>query len=181
MDELVDIWDSAGNPTGMVALKSEAHRNGWFHPTVHIWFHTLSGKLLLQKRAITKDTFPGYWDVSVAGHLGAGENPVAGAIREIQEEIGLEVKNSELKQIGICKAIHHHKNGILDCEFHHIFLAQLNVDLGDLRPQDLEVDALKLFPFSVLNSDKLDKVEERLVPHGKPYYHKIINALSALL
>ena len=86
MDELIDILTPDGKPTGKTALKSEAHKNGWFHATVHIWLFTSDEKILLQKRALTKKVFPGIWDISVAGHIGAGEEIIAGAKREIFEE-----------------------------------------------------------------------------------------------
>ena len=40
MDELIDIITSEGKPTGKTALKSEAHKNGWFPATVHISLFT---------------------------------------------------------------------------------------------------------------------------------------------
>ena len=40
MDELIDVLDADGNYTGETILKSVAHKNGVFHPTVHIWFYT---------------------------------------------------------------------------------------------------------------------------------------------
>lgn len=181
MDELVEIWDSTGKPTGRVALKSDAHKNGWFHPTVHIWFYTASGQILLQKRALTKDTFPGLWDVSVAGHLGAGEDPVNGATREIREEIGVEIEKSELKQIGIHKATHRHGNAILDCEYHHIYISRLNFDLKDLKPQLIEVADLAFFPIAVLKNGNLGSEAKMLVPHGANYYETILTALSSVL
>ena len=49
MDEFIDILTPDGKPTGKIALKSEAHKNGWFHATVHIWLHTIDEKILLQK------------------------------------------------------------------------------------------------------------------------------------
>ena len=81
MDELIDILDSNGDFTGKTAMKSEAHKNGWFHATVHIWFYTTDGKILLQQRGKHKETHPLLWDVSVAGHVGAGEAIETSAIR----------------------------------------------------------------------------------------------------
>ena len=69
MDELIDILTPEGKPTGRTALKSEAHKNGWFHTTVHIWFFTSDEKILLQKRAMSKKVFPGL-DKSQAGERG---------------------------------------------------------------------------------------------------------------
>ena len=100
MDELIDILTPDGKPTGKTALKSEAHKNGWFHATVHIWLFTSDEKILLQKRALTKKVFPGIWDISVAGHISAGEAILDGAKREIFEEIGLKLTDKDLIKIG---------------------------------------------------------------------------------
>jgi isopentenyl-diphosphate delta-isomerase len=85
MDELIDILNADGVPLGKTAMKSKAHKKGLFHATVHIWFYTEDGKLLIQKRTSNKDTHPGLWDVSVAGHIGSGESIIDSAIREVQE------------------------------------------------------------------------------------------------
>ena len=96
MDEVIDILTPEGKPTGKTALKSEAHKKGWYHATVHIWLFTTSKKILLQKRALTKKIFPGLWDISVAGHIGAGESVLNAAKREVFEEIGLELSEEDL-------------------------------------------------------------------------------------
>ena len=54
MDELVDILNSDGDYTGEQIMKSEAHKKGLYHPTVHIWFYTSDGKVLIQKRSSDK-------------------------------------------------------------------------------------------------------------------------------
>ena len=76
MDERIDILTSTGQLTGKTCLKSEAHQKGLYHQTVHIWFYTDTKKILLQKRAAVKKVFPNHWDVSVAGHMGAGEKTI---------------------------------------------------------------------------------------------------------
>lgn len=48
------------------------------------------GNMLVQQRSAEKDTHPSEWDVSVAGHIGAGDESRATAARECGEEIGLE-------------------------------------------------------------------------------------------
>ena len=72
-DEYIDILNDDGSDTGKIALKSEAHKKGLFHRSAHLWLYTSTGKVLVQQRAMNKDTFPGLWDISVAGHITAGE------------------------------------------------------------------------------------------------------------
>ena len=58
-----------------------------------------SQMLVLQRRSEAKDTWPGLWDVSVGGHYAAGEG-LEGGLREIEEELGLEVREEQLVQAG---------------------------------------------------------------------------------
>ena len=175
MDELIDILSPEGSFTGKTALKSEAHKKGWFHATVHIWLFTSDKKILLQKRALTKKVFPGLWDISVAGHVGAGEEILTSAKREVFEEIGLELDEKDLIKIGT--RIHQvsHKNGIQDNEHHHVFIAQLKVPVSTLKIQIEEVDDVQLFNLDILkNTEKHENVLlSRFHEYYVSVYHKI--------
>ncbi|QTD38443.1 NUDIX domain-containing protein [Polaribacter batillariae] len=168
MDEIIDILTPDGKPTGKTALKSEAHKNGWFHGTIHVWLFTADKKILLQKRAFTKKVFPGLWDVSVAGHIRSGESILSSAKREVFEEIGLKLKETDFKKIGT--RIHQvsHANGIIDNEFHHVFIAELKVPIKNLKMQIEEVADLKLFDLAVLKNTK--NLENILLPKYHDYY-----------
>lgn len=179
MDELIDILTAEGKSTGKTALKSEAHKNGWFHATVHIWLFTRDKKILLQKRALTKKVFPGLWDISVAGHIGAGESILSSAKREVLEEIGLELKETELIKIGTRVHQVQHKNGIQDNEHHHVFIAELKVPISTLKIQIEEVADIKLFDLSVLKDTK--KLENVLLSTFHDYYVSVYNTISTFL
>jgi len=179
MDELIDILTSEGKPTGKTALKSEAHKNGWFHATVHIWLYTTDEKILLQKRALSKKVFPGLWDISVAGHIGAGEAILTSAKREVFEEIGLHLNEDDFIKIGTRKHQVSHKNGIIDNEFHHVFMAVLKVPLSALSIQKEEVDAIDLFELSVLKSTK--NLENVLLPKFHDYYCSVYDKIMERL
>ncbi|OSY89390.1 hydrolase [Tenacibaculum holothuriorum] len=168
MDELIDILDENGNYTGKSSLKSVAHKKGYFHPTVHIWLYTKKHQILLQKRALTKKVFPGLWDISVAGHIAAGENIENAAIREIAEEIGFTISQKELQKIGTRKHMINHPNGIIDNEFHHVFIAELTIPIKKLKIQKEEVDELKLFDLNTLINTK--NLENVLLPQYHDYY-----------
>ncbi|QXP64760.1 NUDIX domain-containing protein [Polaribacter sp. HaHaR_3_91] len=175
MDELIDILTPDGKLTGKTALKSEAHKNGWFHATVHIWLFTSDEKILLQKRALTKKVFPGLWDISVAGHIAAGETIITSAKREVFEEIGLKIEEKDLIKIGT--RIHQvsHANGIQDNEHHHVFIAELKVPLSTLTIQEEEVDAIELFDLSTLKST--ENLKNVLLPRFHEYYCSVYNKI----
>ncbi len=178
MDEWVDVLDEEGRHTGERILKSEAHNKGVFHPTVHVWFYTDKGKVLLQQRAEIKKTFPLCWDVSVAGHIAAGEKIIPAALREIREEVGLKVRPQELYPLGVFKSVQRHDHGITDCEFHHVFLCGLHQSISALTLQEEEVMDIRLV--------RLESWEEDLfatsptiayVPHDPGYYRAVIRAI----
>jgi isopentenyldiphosphate isomerase len=145
MDEYIDIVTSKGEPTGKTALKSEAHKNGWYHNTIHLWIYTSKGEVLLQQRSHKKAIHPLLWDVSVAGHIDAGETFIEAVLRETQEEIGLQLKATHLERIGVFLHESSYNSGtIQDNEFHHVYIAELKVNFKTLTPQEDEVEALKL-------------------------------------
>ena len=182
MDELVDILDDKGNHKGISLMKSEAHQKGLFHPTVHIWLYTLDGRILVQQRGKYKDTHPLLWDVSVAGHVGAGENIEISAVREVEEEIGLKIRPSDLQRIGVFKSVQKHSESLIDCEFHHIFLTELLVPLENLTKQESEVADLKLMSIAQFEEELGNKeTSKKYVPHSFDYYKAILAEVKKLL
>ena len=181
MDEYVDILEPNGTATGQQILKSEAHKKGIFHPTVHIWFYTADGLVLIQQRAKNKDTFPLHWDVSVAGHIVAGEAIPDAAIREVEEEIGVHITSDDLQEIGVFKSEQRPKAYWFDNEFHHTFLCLLTVPLDQLTKQDSEVAALKLISVTDLETEVIKfHGTHSFVPHMEAYYSAVINKLKKL-
>lgn len=182
MDELIAILDSDGKATGTTALKSKAHQLGLFHATVHIWFYTKRGEILLQQRGENKLIYPLLWDVSVAGHIGAGEKIEVSAIREIEEEIGLKVQEQDLEKIGVFKSMQKHNANLVDNEFHHTYLCELKVPLKLLQKQESEVANLKLIPIPEFENEiESDKNVKRYVPHTRSYYEYIVRAIKTNL
>ncbi|SHI85177.1 NUDIX domain-containing protein [Arenibacter nanhaiticus] len=182
MDELIDILDSEGNFTGKTMMKSEAHKKGYFHPTVTIWCYNKKGEVLIQQRAHNKDTHPLLWDASVAGHIGAGEDKLRSAVREVEEEIGLKISEKDLIKIGVFKSVHRHHPTLIDCEFRHTFLCELKTDLENLTKQESEVKALALIPLSKFIEELHENSSsKKYVPHDHGYYETIIKAIEKRL
>ncbi|CEM04663.1 unnamed protein product [Vitrella brassicaformis CCMP3155] len=86
---------SAVVPAGYVESRLKVHVCGLWHRTSLCWFggSTADGdwELVLQRRSRHKDTNPGCWDITVAGHVDAGGVPLTTVVREIEEELGVTV------------------------------------------------------------------------------------------
>ena len=179
MDERIDILDHQGNLTGRNCLKSVAHKKGLYHATVHIWFYTPDGNILLQQRAASKKIYPLLWDVSVAGHVNSGESLSTAAIREVKEEIGLIICKDNLKKIGVMKSFQTYNSGIIDNEFHTIFISKLNRKIENLSPQKEEVEALKTVSLSRFE-ELLDnsKNNSHFVTSNKAYYVYVLKKIK---
>ncbi len=87
LDELFDVVDESDRVTGQLARR-EVHRLKLRHRAVHLLVANRAGRVFLHQRSMQKDLFPGVWDSSAAGHVGAGEAYDATAVRELEEEIG---------------------------------------------------------------------------------------------
>ncbi len=87
LDELFDVVDEQDRVTGQLARR-EVHRLKLRHRAVHLLVVNRAGQVFLHQRSMQKDLFPGVWDSSAAGHVGAGENYDGTAARELAEELG---------------------------------------------------------------------------------------------
>ena len=103
--EMFDVIDEDGMPTGLVKERGVAHREGALHATSHIWIARPNDKsgydILLQKRSANKDSHPGCFDISSAGHIAAGDQPLASALRELKEELGIHATPEQLVEFGV--------------------------------------------------------------------------------
>src|SRR5690242_21851286 len=89
-DEVFDVVNERDEVIGQ-RLRSEVHRLGLMHRAAHILVFNSRGQVFLQKRSMKKDRQPGLWDSSASGHLSCGEQYDACAVRELREEIGLDL------------------------------------------------------------------------------------------
>lgn len=118
--ELLDVLDDSGAATGESKLRDHVHRDGDWHRVFHLWIVRSSGNLLMQRRARHKRIEPNKVDVTVGGHLVAGES-VFNAVREVEEEIGLEVRPERLSCLGTWRSERHYP-GWVDREFQETYV-----------------------------------------------------------
>lgn len=90
-DETYAVVDESDRVIGK-ATRGEIHRRGLLHRSVHIFVFNRHGQLYIQKRALSKDQYPGYWDSSAAGHVDWGESYETAAMRELEEELGIRAR-----------------------------------------------------------------------------------------
>jgi isopentenyldiphosphate isomerase len=142
--ELFDVLSADGTPTGQVKRRADVHRDGDWHRSVHVWVAGIGDGqpfLVFQRRGLKKDTWPGRLDATVGGHYRHGETQ-GEALREIEEEIGVEVRKEELRRLGVRLCASESEPGILDREIQDLFLLHDDRPLTAYRPDPAELDAL---------------------------------------
>lgn len=150
--ELLDLCDERGRPLGRAKRRDVVHRDGIWHRAFHCWVVVPQDgepKLLLQRRSLQKETWPGLWDVSVGGHYRAGEG-IEGGLREILEELGLVVRAEDLLHAGWRREEVFYPNGLIEREIQDVFFLWREVRLPELRPGRAEVSAVAMVPVSAL-------------------------------
>jgi isopentenyldiphosphate isomerase len=144
--ELLDIYDDALTLLG-VKPRPDVHRDGDWHRVFHCWvlFRDADGEgwVVMQRRGPDKDTFPNLIDVSVGGHYAAGES-IRDGVREIHEELGLEVTYEALIPVGRRVSAARYL-GLIDREVADVFVYETTLDLDDFRPDPDEVAGLVAF------------------------------------
>ncbi|WCJ40370.1 hypothetical protein M5689_021291 [Euphorbia peplus] len=99
-EERLDVLTKTGEKTGVSKPRRKVHEDGDYHRAVHVWIYAEStGELLLQLRADSKDSWPGQWDISSAGHISAGDSSLVSARRELQEELGITLPQDAFELI----------------------------------------------------------------------------------
>jgi isopentenyldiphosphate isomerase len=142
--ELLEIFDASGMPTGRAKPRAAIHLDGEWHQAFHCWIVRPGPEIVLQRRALTKDTFAGCWDAAAAGHWRFGETP-AQAAREISEELGLATRFEELRYSGRERLARKFPSGLIDREHHQVYVLRSNAPLASYRPDPLEVSAVGAF------------------------------------
>jgi isopentenyldiphosphate isomerase len=157
--ELLEVFTRSGQATGLAKARAAIHLDGDWHLAFHCWIVRNAGReVVLQRRSLLKDTFPGCWDAAAAGHWRSGESP-AEAAREIAEELGLDVAFDALEYRGRERSQRHFDNGLVDREFHEVYLMRDDRRLDTYRPDAREVIALAAINVSdviALASGKLE-------------------------
>lgn len=136
--ELWDLLDENGNPLGRTHIRGEALPQGTYHRTVDIYTVNSRGELLITLRAPDKETYPNMWEVT-GGSVIAGEDSRTAARRELREETGLAVGESEIEFLTTDRG----RTTLMD-----IYLVRKDAETACLTMQEGETAAAKWVTFA---------------------------------
>jgi isopentenyl-diphosphate delta-isomerase type 1 len=177
--EIFDIVNEDGSSAGYQASRDDVHRKGLWHKTVHIWVMNRQGNLLLQKRALSKETFPGCWDISCAGHIDAGETPLEAAVRELKEELGFIVHDRDLVFLfSVIQKFTFEKTSVIDNEIVEVFLLHKDYSVNKIRYDKEEIsDVIEIRPAQLIQEKQLNLP---MITQRQIEYNKLLDYLSTI-
>ena len=154
--EYLEIVDEENNLTGKTEERDIVHAKGLWHREIAVWIMNEKGEVLLQKRSPNKKQGANNWSTSCAGHIDIGEEPKKSAIREIREELGIPVKEDDLKHLFTAK-----NKRVLTNSFNNIFcylyFLKVNTPIEEFTIDTEEVSEIKYIPFEEFEQFGKDK------------------------
>ena len=143
------------------APRRHVHARRLRHRAVHILIFDTAGRLFVQKRAATKDTFPRSYDSSASGHLDSGEDYDACAVRELREELGLEIPRRHLRR-------HFKLTASRETGWEFVWVYSLH---GDYRP--------KINPDEIESGEFLARDRVEVLANCAPAFRRIVREFRA--
>lgn len=144
--------------------RENIHKNGLLHREVSAWVFNSRGKVILQKRSMNKKSHPGLWSLSVSGHVESGDSYIISVIRELKEELGLEVKENELIELNKSLVDGNLVNDKNNNRFSVRYAYKFDGDINGLTIQKEELDEIKWWNIDeLLNAD--EDTKKLLIPN----------------
>lgn len=142
MEEILLIVDENNNPIGS-ANRKDVEQKGLIARVAHVILTDTNGRILCQKRAESAKVWPGCYTSTGSGHVDADETDMQAAIRELSEEAGIHIDESDLRHIDTSYLEHQHGN-TLNKRFHVVYRATVNPSVS-MNAELSEVSELRWF------------------------------------
>ncbi len=156
MSDLIDVLTPFGLRTGEILPRAEIHRLGKYHRAIHLYLFNSKNDLLLQRRSLTVDHFPGVFSISVAGHIQAGEFSSDCLKREVQEELGL---NAALLHFDFLFSFFQEatlSETYIDRQFNDVYTVRADIEPERIKFDPSEVSEVKFVPFELFRKMVFD-------------------------
>lgn len=142
MEERFDVLNEKGEYTGRVESREMCHKDGLWHKAVAVFAINSKGQVLLQKRSSNKKLWPNTWDITAGGHVLTGEFGFEAIIREIKEELGIDIDKENITFIG-SSISSNVKGDIVNNHFNEFYIINKDIDETELELQEEEVSEVK--------------------------------------
>lgn len=141
--ELVVLSDTEGNPIGTCPKELVHSADTPLHLAFSCYVKNTEGQLLLTRRSLIKQTWPGVWTNSACGHLAPGETAAEAAARRVPHELGFEGDLGELTPvIPDFRYRATDSRGVVEWEICPVFMVTLPAD-AKLNPEPEEIDSFE--------------------------------------
>lgn len=144
MQEVFDVLKENGEYTDRIETRENCHKYGLWHKAVALYIINSKNQVLLQKRSANKKLWPNLWDITAGGHVFAGEFGFQAIIREIKEELGIDIKKDDILFVGSATSVNE-KGDIINKHFNEYYIVNKDVDISELTLQKEEVSDAKWF------------------------------------
>ncbi len=155
--ELLDVLDEDGIFTGEVLSRDEIHKRGLWHRAIVVAIVNEKNEILLQQRSEKKEKNAGMWDISVAGHISAGQDSLSAAAREINEEVsvllGYRTEIKDFRYMYCFRKEQKFRDDFIERQFYDFFILRTSgVDDKTLYFQKEEVQAVKFVDLTTIQN-----------------------------
>ena len=150
--EYLDILDEKGNKTGEKDTRENIHKLGLLHAEVAAFIYTETGRILLQKRKSNKATYAGVWSVT-GGHVFAGENNEEAIIREIKEELNLNIEKDKVIFVTTYKS-----KKVKDDVINNKFFSIYNVEISENQFETIEIQKEELEDIKLFSIEEIESI-----------------------
>ena len=167
MEELIDVLDNKGNKTGIIKKKSDIKRDGDYHRAIAVLVINNNNEILMQKRSPNKKVYPNLWSIFVKGHVQSGETSIDACIRELNEEVGINITCNELNYLyTIFEEVI--KENFIERIFYDTYILRKDFNLNDITIQEEELSEIKLVDSNKVIS-LIENNDKSLVPNYEDY------------
>ena len=165
--ELVELYDEDNKECIGVAEREQVHENSLWHREVMVMVINEKNEVLLQRRSLNKKHGAGNLSV-VAGHIDPGEKEIVAALRELKEEVGLDICEKNIKFTGVYKD--EREGNRCYC---YTYLVRTDKKIEELEMQKEEVSELLYVSMEELE-ERMRNKEDKLSLWKRPYIKEVM-------